>query len=184
MRVAIFTDNDFSKVNGVTTTLRAVLDHAPDSLDLRVYTCETIGIDDEEYLALSAHGMGIPFYREMKMYWPPFRRFLRHAVAEGIELVHYTTPGPVGLAAMWVAHRLNLRMVGSFHTDLAQYARVLSGSSRLGDLMQLYMRWPYGKCDRVFVPSEATRKTLLRGKIDPSKIDVWRRGVATTRFDP
>ena len=40
MKVAIFTDNDFNKVNGVTTTLRAVLEHAPESLDLRVYTCE------------------------------------------------------------------------------------------------------------------------------------------------
>src|SRR6266849_106252 len=29
MNVAIFTDNDFGKVNGVTTALRAVLDHAP-----------------------------------------------------------------------------------------------------------------------------------------------------------
>ena len=27
--VAVFTDNDFDKVNGVTTTLRAVLAHAP-----------------------------------------------------------------------------------------------------------------------------------------------------------
>lgn len=184
MKVAIFTDNDFTKVNGVTTTLRAVLEHAPASLDLRVYTCETHGIEADEYLALAAYGVGIPYYREMKMYWPPFRRFLRHAAADGIELVHYTTPGPVGLAAMWVAHRLNLRMVGSFHTDLAEYTRVLSGSRRLGDLMHQYMRWPYGKCDRVFVPSEATREMLVRGKIDAAKIDIWRRGVSTTRFDP
>ena len=134
MRVAIFTDNDFTKVNGVTTTLRAVLDHAPDSLDLRVYTCEAHGMDADEYLALSAYGIGIPYYREMKIYWPPFRRFLRHAAEDGIELIHYTTPGPVGLAAMWVARRLNLRMIGSFHTDLAEYARVLSGSTRLGDI--------------------------------------------------
>lgn len=184
MRVAIFTDNDFSKVNGVTTTLRAVLDHAPASLDLRVYTCEADDIEAREYLALSSYGIGIPYYREMKMYLPPFRRFLRHAAADGIDLVHYTTPGPVGLAAMWVAHRLNLRMVGSFHTDLAEYTRVLSGSRRLGDLMHHYMRWPYGQCERIFVPSEATREMLVRGRIDPSKIDIWRRGVATTRFDP
>jgi hypothetical protein len=56
MRVAIFTDNDFTKVNGVTTTLRAVLDHAPDSLDLRVYTCEAHGMDVDEYLALPPMG--------------------------------------------------------------------------------------------------------------------------------
>jgi len=29
MRVAVFTDNDFDKVNGVTTALTALLDHAP-----------------------------------------------------------------------------------------------------------------------------------------------------------
>jgi glycosyltransferase involved in cell wall biosynthesis len=184
MKVAIFTDNDFGKVNGVTTTLRAVLDHAPDTLDIRVYTCETEGIETPDYLGLSARGCGIPYYREMKVYWPPFRRFLRHATAAGIDVVHYTTPGPVGLAAIWVARRLNIPIVGSFHTDLAEYTRVLSGWDGLGDLMHLYMRWSYGKCDRIFAPSESTREMLVRGRIDAAKIDVWRRGVETTRFDP
>ena len=184
MRVAIFTDNDFTKVNGVTTTLRAVLAYAPDSLDLRVYTCETGGADSDQYLALPARGVGIPYYREMKIYWPPFQRFLRHAASDGIELIHCTTPGPVGLAAMWVARRLGLRMVGSFHTDLAEYTRVLSGPDRLANLMRRYVRWPYGQCDRIFVPSEATRAMLVRGNIAPSKIDIWRRGVETSRFNP
>jgi glycosyltransferase involved in cell wall biosynthesis len=85
---------------------------------------------------------------------------------------------------MWAARRLNLRMIGSFHTDLAEYTRVLSGSTLLGDLMHHYMRWPYGKCDRVFVPSEATRDLLVRGGIAASKIDIWRRGVETARFNP
>ncbi len=184
MKVAIFTDNDFSKVNGVTTTLRAVLDHAPDALDLRIYTCESSGSETADYLGLPAYGCGIPYYREMKMYWPPFRRFLRHAAADGVELVHYTTPGPVGLAAAWVAHRLKVRMVGSFHTDLAEYTRLLSGSQRLGDIMHRYMRWAYGKCDRIFVPSESTRDMLVRGDIEATKIDIWRRGVETARFTP
>jgi glycosyltransferase involved in cell wall biosynthesis len=184
MRVAIFTDNDFGKVNGVTTTLRAVLEHAPDHLDLRVYTCDSIGIDSADYLALPALGFGIPFYREMKMYVPPFRRFLRHAVADHVDVVHLTTPGPVGLAAMWVAARLGVPMIGSFHTDLAEYTRLLSGSRHLANLVQTYMRWPYGRCDRVFAPSEATRDMLIGEKIAPSKIETWRRGVSTSQFDP
>jgi glycosyltransferase involved in cell wall biosynthesis len=184
MKVAIFTDNDFGKVNGVTTTLRAVLEHAPDDLDLRIYTCESVGMESIDYLSLSAFGIGIPFYREMKMYLPPLRRFLRHAMADGVDLVHFTTPGPVGLAAIWVASRLGLRMIGSFHTDLAEYTRLLSGSPWLGRMMQEYMRWPYGRCERVFAPSEATRDMLIRSRIDPARIDIWRRGVSTTRFDP
>jgi glycosyltransferase involved in cell wall biosynthesis len=184
VKVAIFTDNDFGKVNGVTTTLRAVLEHAPDDLDLRIYTCDRVGIESGEYLSLPALGVGIPFYREMKVYAAPFRRFLRHAVADGVEVVHFTTPGPVGLAAVWVAARLGLPIIGSFHTDLAEYARVLSGSTWLGSLMQAYMRWAYGRCERVFAPSEATRDMLIRANINPTRIDIWRRGVSSTQFDP
>jgi glycosyltransferase involved in cell wall biosynthesis len=184
MRVAIFTDNDFEKVNGVTTTLRAVLEHAPDDVDLRVYTCDGLGMETREYLALRSVGVGIPFYREMKVYAPPVRRFLRHATADGVDVVHLTTPGPVGLAGLWVAWQLAVPLIGSFHTDLAKYTTMLSGSRRLGDAMQAYLRWSYGRCQRVFAPSEATRDLLIRARINPARIDIWQRGVSTDRFDP
>jgi len=184
LRVGIFTDNDFSKVNGVTTTLRALLERPPDDLRPRIYTCEDRASESAQYVALKAVGMGIPFYPEMKMYFPPFRRFLQRVAEDRIDVVHFTTPGPVGLAAMYVASKLGLPMVGSFHTDLAAYTRLLSGSERLGRLMQQYLRWPYGKCRRIFVPSEATRATLVEGQIDPRKIRLWKRGVSTERFTP
>jgi glycosyltransferase involved in cell wall biosynthesis len=85
---------------------------------------------------------------------------------------------------MSVASALHLPMVGSFHTDLAAYARILSGSAWLGRLMREFLRWPYGRCERIFVPSEATRQTLVRGELDPSKIQIWRRGVSTEQFTP
>ena len=90
MKVAIFTDNDFGKVNGVTTTLRAVLHHAPTSVDLRVYTCDSVGVETPDTLGSRPVGIGIPYYDEMKMYLPPFRRFLRHAIADGVS--RCTTP--------------------------------------------------------------------------------------------
>jgi glycosyltransferase involved in cell wall biosynthesis len=184
MNVAIFTDNDFGKVNGVTTTLAAALEHAPDDLNVRVYTCDEIGAETGDYLSLAAFGAGIPFYREMKMYLPPSRKFLRHAMTDAIEVVHLTTPGPVGLAALWVASRLGIPIVGSFHTDLAEYTRILSGSRGLGRLMEWYMRWLYGHCDRILAPSDATRDMLVRTGLERSRIDIWRRGVSTVRFDP
>src|ERR1700722_16727735 len=57
MNVAIFTDNDFGKVNGVTTTLRAVLEYAPAHIRPRIYTCERRGCDRPNYLALRAFGV-------------------------------------------------------------------------------------------------------------------------------
>lgn len=184
MNVAIFTDNDFGKVNGVTTTLGAALEYVPDDLNLRVYTCDGRGAETGDYLSLAAFGVGIPFYREMKMYLPPYREFLRHAVADGIEVIHLTTPGPVGLVAAWVASRLGIPMLGSFHTDLAEYTRILSGSRGLSRFMERYMRWLYGRCERILAPSDSTRDMLVRAGLQRSRIDIWRRGVSTIRFDP
>ena len=184
MNVAIFTDNDFDKVNGVTTTLTAVLQHAPADARLRIYTAAGLGVEQPHYLALPSVGMPIPFYGEMRMYVPRVFEYVRRAVKDEIDVVHMTTPGPLGLAAMYVASRLGLPMVGSFHTDLAAYTQMLSGSPRLGALMRSYMRWPYGKCVRVLVPSEHTRALLAGASMDAGRVGVWERGVDTAHFAP
>lgn len=184
LTVGVFTDNDFGKVNGVTTSLKAAIEHAPPDIRLRIYTCDGHGSASPSYLALRARGFDIPYYPEMKMYVPPVRQFLRHAAEDHLDVVHLTTPGPVGLAAMYVASRLQVPMMGSFHTHLAEYAARLSGSRCLGALMAQYLRWPYGKCRQILAPSEATRDVLIRGRMNPGKIRIWERGVSTSRFDP
>lgn len=184
MRIAIFTDNDFAKVNGVTTTLNAVLRWRPADLQVRVYTAADVEVDTREYLALASPGVGIPFYAEMKMYVPRFFEFLKRARTDGIDLIHFTTPGPVGLAALFARWRLDLPMIGSFHTQLSEYTELLSGSKALGHWMREYQRWPYGKCERILVPSDATRALLVSAKINPEKIRLWTRGVDAERFSP
>jgi glycosyltransferase involved in cell wall biosynthesis len=184
MNVAIFTDNDFDKINGVTTTLTAALRYAPSSLRLRVYTAATLAVDTPEYLAVRSFGMPIPFYSDMRIYLPRLFEFVARARADKIDVIHLTTPGPIGLAALFVGWRLRLPIVGSFHTDLAAYAATLSGSAWLGSLMREYMRWPYGKCVKILAPSSHTRQLLIDAKADPAKVDLWLRGVDTTLFSP
>ena len=184
MNVAIFTDNDFGKVNGVTTTLSAAVKHAPPDVNVRIYTAAELGVDQPDYLALRSFGVPIPFYTEMRMYVPRLRTYLKHAVADRLHVVHLTTPGPLGLASLYIAPRLQASLVGSFHTDLAAYTAILSGSPRLGSLMREYMRWLYGKCARVLVPSHDTARILTSAKCDPRKIAIWPRGVDTDLFHP
>ena len=47
-----------------------------------------------------------------------------------------------------------------------------------------YLRWPYGRGERVFVPSESTRRLLVAGRINPSRIHLWTRGVDAELFAP
>lgn len=184
LRVAVFTDNDFEKVNGVTTTLTAALRYAPADVSPRVYTASRLAADLPDYFAVASWGVGIPFYREMKMYWPRYRRLMCRLVRDHVEVVHLTTPGPIGLAAVAAARRLRLPLVGSFHTDLAAYTRVLSGRRALGALMQRYMQWLYGHCEAVLVPSAATHALLTRAGTPVDRVGVWSRGVDVETFSP
>ena len=184
MRIAIFTDNDFEKTNGVTTTLRALLRCAPGDLQPRIYTMSELASDSSEYLALATLGMPIPWYGEMRMYLPSLRAFHKHLEADKVGLIHITTPGPAGLAAKYLSARSGLPTIGSFHTHLAEYATVLSGSPRLGRWMNLYMRWLYGACEHVLVPSDDTRLTLRGLGWASERMSVWPRGVDPVAFSP
>jgi glycosyltransferase involved in cell wall biosynthesis len=184
MRVAIFTDNDFDKINGVTTTLRALLRWAPADVQPRIYTFSGVGVEEPQYFALRSLGVPIPFYSEMQMYVPRLRALARQMAADSVDVVHLTTPGPAGLAARYLTRHGKLPLVGSFHTQLAEYTTVLSGSRRLGELMQIYLRWLYGGCGRVLVPSADTREHLIRHGWRADPLGVWARGVDTDLFSP
>src|SRR5262245_11104980 len=103
MRVAIFTDNDFGKVNGVTTALRALLAHAPRDVQPRIYTMSDVAEARPDYLALAAPGVPIPYYADMRLYRPRVGSFRRRLSEDGVEVVHLTTPGPVGVAGRYLA---------------------------------------------------------------------------------
>ena len=184
IRVAVFTDNDFAKVNGVTTTLSALLRHAPPGVEPCVYTHSDEAVERPGYVAMPAPGVGLPLYREMRVYLPRLRALSARVRADGAHLVHLTTPGPVGLAAVHVAATLGLPLIGSFHTDLGRYVGILSGSARLERWLRLYMRWLYGRCERVFVPSAATGEMLVEDGLVPSRIALWSRGVDAGAFSP
>ncbi len=168
----------------MTTVLSAVLQYAPPDVRPRIYTHSEAAADLPDYFAVRARGIGIPFYREMKIYLPRVRTLLEQTRADGADLIHLTTPGPIGLTALYVASKLGVPLIGSFHTDLGSYARMLSGWHWLERCMREYLRWPYGRCERIFVPSRATGAMLVNERIDPARIAVWVRGVDTEKFSP
>ena len=183
MNVAIFTDCDVEQASGVTTTLRAALQYAPPDLNLRVYSATAPGFDEADYPALPLLGMPVPFCADTWMYWPRFGKFLKGARRDGIDVIHLTAPGPIGLAALYVASRLAVPIVGSCHAGLTAHTAAHGRSPRLGRLIGRCMCWPYRKCGRLLVPSHYTR-TRLEPDMDELKIEVWPPGVDTALFTP
>lgn len=184
MRIAVFTDNDFAKVNGVTTTLKATLRFTDGDVEPRVYTAAGTGVNTEKYFAAASVGLGLPWYRDMRIYWPRVRAFAREVRRQQADVVHVTTPGPVGLAGRWIAHRYGLPLVGSYHTQLGDYTALLSGWARLGRVTEDYLRWFYDSCAPLFVPSLATRDLLVARGYRADRMSVWGRGVDVAEFSP
>lgn len=183
MRTAVFTDNDFDKVNGVTTTWRAVLREAA-SGDVRIYTAGDVSAQLPDYFAAASIGCGLPWYRDMRVYLPRLRRFAQELKRDGVDVVHLVTPGPVGLAGRWLARRYGLPVVGSYHTQLGDYVAVFSGSPRLGRTFDAYMRWFYDACSTLLVPSKATVRQLSAQNYRTDRLRIWPRGVDTELFAP
>ncbi len=181
MRVAVFTDSDFSKVNGITNVLRAVRRYAPDGIEPRIYTASDIEQHADGYFSPASWGCDLPWSRQMRVYWPPLARFARAMRADHIDVVHLTTPGPVGFAGRWLADRTGAPIVGSYDTHAADYG---PHTGRFTGLVEYYTRWIYGRCDPLLVPSQAARDLLSSRRFPIDRIGLWRRGVDTSRFRP
>ena len=181
MRVAIFTDNDFDRCNGLTTTLQAVLRHAPPDIKPRIYTFSDLEIDERDYLALRCPRLSVPGRADLRIFLPKLGHLQRRLAQDEIHVVHLTSAGPAGAAARFLARRTGLRLVGSFHTRLGGpkpsvwYPRTQ---------MDSYIRWLYGRCERVLVPSHDSSERLGAAGWDSTRLAVWPRGVDSRVFAP
>ncbi len=186
VRVAHFTDT-FYEVNGVARTLNQQVDIARKShKNLTVVTCGAgdrpprEGVKNFEPIGVRE----LPEYPEQKIFYPPFLEMLNYCCEQNFTHIHAATPGPIGLAALAIAHILKLPINGTYHTALPQYARYLTGDAAIEDLTWKYALWYYGRMDAVYVPSRSTGDELVARGLPPEKIRLFPRGIDTRLFHP
>jgi phosphatidylinositol alpha 1,6-mannosyltransferase len=98
------------------------------------------------------------------------------------DLFHIATPDLLGLAALRTATRTRKPIVASYHTHFASYLRYY----RLGFLESStwgYLRWFYGHCRQIYVPTRSMIDVLNQHGITQN-IRIWPRGVESNLFTP
>jgi glycosyltransferase involved in cell wall biosynthesis/predicted metal-dependent phosphoesterase TrpH len=178
-RVALVADG-VGGIHGVTHALRQIRDRGVPGFDV-----EVIGTDADVDRRLSAVAeIDIPFYRGLKIGVPSLPAIV-DALSEGrYDLVHLCSPGPAGAEAWLLARVLELPLVGSYHTELAAYARLRTGQLQLEALAGVALGRFYGACDVVLSPSPASDERLAQLGIASERVVRWDRGVDLHRFDP
>lgn len=183
---AWFTDT-LDDVNGVATTIRKMtLAGMSAGYDVTVMTCQSTVTDDGlPHKNFTPVGdFELPEYELQRLAFPPVLRVIEHLSRHNYSELIISTPGPIGLTALYAAKALGIRTVGIYHTDFPQYVRILTDDSFMETLTWNFMHWFYSQLDIVYVNSEDYRKCWIERGIPAEKLKILPRGLDTKLFNP
>ena len=97
-------------------------------------------------------------------------------------LIHVSSPDPLGHAAVAFARKRGLPAVASVHTRFETYPRYY-GLAFMEPLIEALLRRFYRRCDAIFAPSESMAQ-LLREQRMSYNVGIWSRGIDQDVFNP
>jgi glycosyltransferase involved in cell wall biosynthesis len=109
---------------------------------------------------------------------------LEWADRQQFDVIHCSTPGPMGLCGWLVAKMLRVPLLGTYHTDFPAYVDRLTRDHRVTNGTIAYMRWLYREMAGVFSRSRAYRFNLRDLGVAEEKLLTLPPGVNLSRFSP
>jgi glycosyltransferase involved in cell wall biosynthesis len=186
MRVCLFTDT-LGDVNGVSRFILATADRARRAgRELRVVTSTRMPLPADPCVVnvRPVAAWKMPKYEHLEVALPRWGEMRRMVSAWRPDVVHVSTPGPVGLAGRWIAGRLGLPLVGTYHTDFPAYVERLFEDAVMGAMAGGVMRWFYGPFARILARSEAMMGSMASWGLDRTRMVGLRPGLDTSAFHP
>ncbi len=161
-KVAMFTDT-YDEVNGVAIVVKQMAEEARRA-GAEMYIVKA-GPEETSFEGNVKHfqsvaEIAVPEYPETKMRFPSLLDVLDWCEAEEFTSIHAATPGTMGLAALLTAKILHLPFVGTYHTELTDYVRVLTGDDSMATAASKFVQWFYERMELIFAPSIASRDNL------------------------
>lgn len=171
MRIAVFTDSFWPQLNGVTISIWN--------------TCTVLADKGHEFLIIAPKDKtgtkNVPKHSNIQMEWLPaeplptysdyliayhFPKKIREKVIQfQPEIIHVHTPFFVSKKGIEMAKKLNIPVVGTFHTLLSEFLDYLPIKQIKNNPIAQMMTWKYtqhfySKCDTITTPTKVLAKEL------------------------
>lgn len=175
MKIAIFTDTFVPDVNGVAKTLNRYTKFLMENgIEYRVFAPKTTG--DNRYSEKIHAFRSLPFllYPECRVALPNMVYIKEELQNFQPDIIHVATPFNMGLCGIHYAKKLNIPLVGSYHTDFDKYLEYYN-LEFLSSLLWKYVNWFHRPLQRIFVPSKDTKERLERHGF--TNLAIWPRGI-------
>ncbi|NYE34902.1 phosphatidylinositol alpha 1,6-mannosyltransferase [Nocardioides cavernae] len=181
LRVLVVTESFLPQVNGVTNSVRRVLEH----LAAEGHEAELVaptGPDTYAGFAVThARGTNLPFYADFRIGLETRRRLRATMQRFRPDVVHIASPATLGYQAARAARGLAIPTVAIYQTDLVGFADryAVPGGARA---MEALTRRIHLGVDRTLAPSSASI-AQLEG-LGVHAVARWPRGVDQVLFEP
>ena len=183
LRVLVVAESFLPQVNGVTNSVRRVLEH----LAREGHQAELVApTGPASYAGFPVHttrGASLPFYRDFRIGLETRARLRTEMQRFRPDVVHIASPATLGLQAARVATELGIPSVAIYQTDLIGFAERY-GARGLGGVraMAYLTRKIHTLVDRTLAPSTASVRQLE--ELEVPRLALWPRGVDLERFHP
>lgn len=179
MRVVVVSESFLPTVNGVTNSVKKVLDHLAANGHEAIVIVPAAGAPSH-YAGFRVHEVPALAYRQFPVGLP--HPLVQKLIADfRPDVVHAASPFLLGAQAISAAGRLGIPSVAIFQTDVAGYAR----RNHLGAATKVawrIVRWIHEGADLTLVPSSSSMADLEAAGI--RRLERWGRGVDLTTYHP
>ncbi len=179
MRVVVVSESFLPTTNGVTTSVRKVLDHLAAEGHQAIVIVPAAGAP-ATYAGFRVHEVPAIAYRQFPVGLP--HPMVQKLIADFTpDVLHAASPFLLGAQAIASATRLHIPTVAIFQTDVAGYAR----RNRLGAATKFawrIVRWIHEGADLTLVPSSASMTDLREAGVE--RLARWGRGVDLDAYHP
>jgi glycosyltransferase involved in cell wall biosynthesis len=187
LRVALFTDT-LADINGVSRFIRNMAQQAhSNNHELHLLTSTEKTCPDSIHRLHNfepLHAAPMPLYPQLDLAFPPALAMLRKARQLRPDVIHVSTPGPIGAVGMLAAKLLGKPLLGVYHTDFPAYLERMCHSHTMGRLGSHTMGLMYKRFTRIFVRTKSCISSVEQLGINSKKITIFPPGIDTALFHP
>lgn len=181
LRVLVVAESFLPQVNGVTNSVRRVLEHLATEGHVAQLVAPTGPETYAGFPVVHARGTSLPFYRDFRIGLETRRRMRAEMLRFQPDVVHIASPATLGYQAARAARDIGIPTVAIYQTDLVGFAErygVPGGAAAMATLT----RRIHAVVDRTLAPSTASIGQLE--EMDVPHVARWPRGVDLEMFDP
>ncbi len=126
----------------------------------------------------------MPFYKEQFLsIVPPWLKMYRFVRTHRPDIIHISTPGPLGLCAMAIAKRCDIPVAGTYHTDFPSYIHKQLKLRAAEWVTRRFMQLFFHRMQKVFSRSQQYMGVLHKElEIDVKKLQFLPPGTDTQKF--